>query len=187
MNERIGLLLYTILSYINLVFAIWMGFGILNVLPIAFSQPAFLFQLFLFAGVVLYSFSSFRFLQKGLRKGYVFQNGFKDFIKVNSFVTLFYILEIFLIFFFINYFNDLFNNSINDNLSKNSNLLTEMDPEFQKIIGGDLASFLYNFFSVLFLNCLLLFFHILFSFRFIKKNPQLFEKKWVRLQMPLYE
>jgi len=177
MNERLELLLYTILSYINLVFAIWMGIATLNMLPIAISQPAFLFQLFLFVGVVLYCFSSFRFLQKGLRKGYVFQKGFKDFIKVNSFVTLFYIMEISLIFFLINYYNEFFNNSIKDNLSENSNLLTEMDPEIQKILKGDLASFFYNFFAILFLNCLLLFFHILFSFRFIKKNPQLFEKK----------
>lgn len=177
MNDRRGLLIYSILSYINLFFAALMGASILLILPFAFSQPAMLFQVFLITGVILYSFSSFRFLQKGLKGSLVFRPGFSDFIKVNAFVALFFLiqslgglLEIILNQDIIQRFMEAFSAQTSDAVS---GMAPAEQTKFKESLVSILNAFIWIFIS--YNICLLT--HILFSFRFIKKNPQLFEKK----------
>jgi len=177
MNERRGLLFYTILTYFNLVFATLMVTSIILILPFAFSQPALLFQVFLLTGVVLYSFSSYRFMQKGLKQSQPFRTGFSDFIKVNAFVALFFIFHSLagLLELIIN--KDMIYRFMETFSTQTSDVISDMTPAEQKKFKGAFVSIMYSVIWVLILYNLSLLTHVLFSFRFIKKNPQLFEKK----------
>ena len=84
------LTVYRIISYFLIIVAGFLGLGVVMILGAAFSNPAVLFSVFLVAGVVLYSFASFQFLSKGIRKGQTMKPGRKDFIKVNAYVALFF-------------------------------------------------------------------------------------------------
>ena len=81
---------YRIISYLLIIVAFFLGLGVLMLLLGAFSNPAILFSVFIAAGVVMYSFSSFQFLNKGIRAGQKMKPGRKDFIKVNAYVALFF-------------------------------------------------------------------------------------------------
>ena len=177
MNERRGLLFYTILTYFNLVFATLMVTSIILILPFAFSQPAMLFQVFLLTGVVLYSFSSYRFLQKGLKQSQVFRSGFSDFIKVNDFVALFFLFQSLGDLFEIILNKDMIARFMDAFFAQTSDVVSDMTQAEQKKLKGALVSIIYIIVWGLIVYNLSLLTHVLFSFRFIKKNPQLFEKK----------
>jgi hypothetical protein len=81
---------YRIISYLLIVVAFFIGLGVMMLLGAAFSNPAILLSVFVAAAVVLYSFSSFQFLNKGIRGGQKLKPGRKDFIKVNAYVSLFF-------------------------------------------------------------------------------------------------
>ena len=81
---------YRLLSYLLIFVAFFIAMGVTMILPAAFSNPALLLSVFVAAGVVLYSFSSFQFLNKGIRRGEKMKPGRKDFIKVNAYVALFF-------------------------------------------------------------------------------------------------
>ena len=81
---------YRLISYLLIFVAFFIGMGVLMLLVGAFANPAILFSVFIAAGVVLYSFSSFQFLNKGIRGGQKMKPGRKDFIKVNAYVALFF-------------------------------------------------------------------------------------------------
>ncbi|MBU6159247.1 MAG: hypothetical protein KGP35_09510, partial [Bacteroidetes bacterium] len=84
------LTVYRILSYLLILVASFIGLGMLMLLTGAFTNPALLLSVFVAAGVVLYSFSSFHFLNKGVLKNQKIKTGRKDFIKVNAYVALFF-------------------------------------------------------------------------------------------------
>jgi len=87
---------YRIISYLLMFVAFFMSMGIFTILGPAFSNPALLLPVFIAGGVVLYSVSSFQFLQKGIRGGRKMKPSRKDFIKVNAYVSLaFALLNIF--------------------------------------------------------------------------------------------
>lgn len=81
---------YRILSYLLILVASFIGLGTLMLLTGAFTNPALLLSVFVAAGVVLYSFSSFQFFNKGIRRGEKMKASHKDFIKVNAYVALFF-------------------------------------------------------------------------------------------------
>ena len=81
---------YRILSYLLLLVASFIGLGVLMLLMGAFSNPTILLSVFVAGGVVLYSFSSFQFLTKGINRNQKLKPGRKDFIKVNAYVALFF-------------------------------------------------------------------------------------------------
>ena len=81
---------YRIISYLLIVVAFFIGLGVMMLLGAAFSNPAILLSVFVAAAVVLYSFSSFQFLNKGIRRGEKMKPSRKDFIKVNAYVSLFF-------------------------------------------------------------------------------------------------
>lgn len=177
MSDRRELIFYTILSYLNLAFAALMVASILLILPFALSQPAMLFGVFVLTGVVLYSFSSFRFLQKGLRKNYVFRKGFRDFIKVNAFVALFFLVQSFVGLFDMVLNKNIINNLIENFLIQTSDIAAKMSKAELKILKDNLTNTLFILLWIFIIYNLCLLIHILFTFRFMKKNPQLFDNK----------
>jgi hypothetical protein len=62
--------------------------GVMMLLGLAFSNPAILLTLFILAAVVLYTFSSYRFLRIGIDKGQILKKSKRDFIKVNAYVAM---------------------------------------------------------------------------------------------------
>lgn len=84
------LTVYRIISYLLIVVACFLSLGVIMILGAAFANPAVLLSVFLVGGVVLYSFTSFQFFSKGIRKGQPMKPGKKDFIKVNAYVALFF-------------------------------------------------------------------------------------------------
>ena len=81
---------YRILSYLLILVASFIGLGVVMLLTAAFANPALLLSVFIASGVVLYSFSSFQFLNKGIIRNQKMKPGKKDFIKVNAYVALFF-------------------------------------------------------------------------------------------------
>jgi hypothetical protein len=79
---------YRILSFILLPIAAFIGIGVLLSLMVALANPAMLLNVFIGACVVLYQFLSYRFLVKGIDNQQVLKASFKDWIKVNAFVTI---------------------------------------------------------------------------------------------------
>lgn len=60
-------------------------------LLIALSNPALLLSLFVIVAVVIYSFSSFIFLVKGIDQQRVLKSGLQDLIKVNAYVAIIFV------------------------------------------------------------------------------------------------
>lgn len=88
--------LYRIASYLLLMMAILLGTIDLMIVFIALVNPALLIQVFVIACVVIYSFTSFNFLIKGIDKQQVFRKRTKDLIKVNAYVSMGFALLILL-------------------------------------------------------------------------------------------
>lgn len=80
--------LYRIASYLLLMMAILLGAIDLMVLLIALANPAMLIQVFIIACVVIYSFTSFSFLIKGIDRQQLLRKRTKDLIKVNAYVSM---------------------------------------------------------------------------------------------------
>jgi hypothetical protein len=82
--------IYRVLTYILLIFAFFWAMAVIFLINVAFAYPALLLTLFVVASVVLYTFSSFQFLRRGIDRGGQFKKSRKDFIKVNAYVTVFF-------------------------------------------------------------------------------------------------
>ena len=87
---------FKILSFILMPIAILLGIFDIVALSGAISNPGMLLPVFIIATIVMYIFSSFRFLRTGINREKTFPKKNKDFIKVNGFVALgFSILSLF--------------------------------------------------------------------------------------------
>ncbi len=83
-----ALKIFRILSYIMLPIGGLFGLIALLTLIPALMNPSMWLMLFLFASVVIYTFTSFRFLNKGIERNARCKPSLKDWIKVNAYVTL---------------------------------------------------------------------------------------------------
>ncbi len=158
---------YRLLSYLLIVVAFFIGLGVTMILPAAFSNPALLFSVFVAAGVVLYSFSSFKFLNKGIRKGEKMKPGRKDFIKVNAYVALFFgvmnLVQIITIIAEPTILNQVLNE------------LTKMPQTTLAISKDQLYTIIQSVLWFLLIYAIALVVHIQFSFRLLKIYASVFE------------
>jgi len=88
--------LYLVLSYILIPIALFFGFMVSIAFIIAFANPSVLLPAFAMACIVIYSFSSFKFLKLGIEREQILTNKLKDWIKVNAYVSLLMFCLIFL-------------------------------------------------------------------------------------------
>lgn len=79
---------YKITTYILLPVAALFALFILMLLFIALANPPMLLPLFVVACVVIYVFTSFKFLNKGIIRNNECKPGLKDWIKVNGYVSI---------------------------------------------------------------------------------------------------
>lgn len=80
--------IYRIISYLLVIIAGILGFAVLFALLLALANPALLLSVFIAVAVVLYTFSSFVFLIKGVDGKQKLRSRMKDFIKVNAYVSI---------------------------------------------------------------------------------------------------
>lgn len=83
-----SLKIFRILSYIMLPIGGLFGLIALLTLIPALVNPSMWLMLFLFASVVIYTFTSFTFLTKGIERNARCKPSLKDWIKVNAYVSL---------------------------------------------------------------------------------------------------
>lgn len=82
------LTIYRILTYILIPVACFFGLmGFLILIP-ALSNPPMWFMLFMFASLVIYTFSSLKFLSNGIDRNAPCKPSLRDWIRVNAFVCL---------------------------------------------------------------------------------------------------
>lgn len=83
-----SLLLYRILSYVLLIVAGFLALMLLAALPAALANPVLLLFVFLMACVIIYSYTSWRFLYKALDRHQYCKKQLRDLIKVNSYFSI---------------------------------------------------------------------------------------------------
>ena len=84
------LTIYRVISYALLPVGVVLGLATIFALTFALGNLAMLLPVFLTGATVVYIFASFSFLQKGIDRHVVSKHSFKDFIKVNAYVALFF-------------------------------------------------------------------------------------------------
>ena len=88
--------LYLVLSYILIPIALFFGFMDSILLLSALTNPSAMILLFAMACIVIYSFTSFKFLKLGIEREQTQTTKLKDWIKVNAYVSLLMFCLIFL-------------------------------------------------------------------------------------------
>ena len=84
-----NLKLYTILSYILIPISIFFAFLDILLFFSSLSNPSALIIVFILACLVIYTFTSFRFLKMGIEREIPQSIKLKDWIKVNAYVSFF--------------------------------------------------------------------------------------------------
>lgn len=87
--------LYRIVSYFLLIISAFLGLLALLFLLASINNSAFLLIAFVITSVVIYSISSFLFLINGIDGKQNLKIRLKDLIKVNAFVSIFFVVNIF--------------------------------------------------------------------------------------------
>lgn len=86
------LITYRIFSFLLLPMAILFGMAVLMLLSTAFANPVMLLPMFLIACITIYSFSSLRFLIKGIDGKNLLRRSLKDWIRVNAFASIVFVV-----------------------------------------------------------------------------------------------
>jgi hypothetical protein len=161
--------LYTILTYILIPIALFFGFLDVLILFSSLANPSALIMVFIVACLVIYTFSSYKFLKAGIEREIVQPLKLKDWIKVNAYVS-FFLCSLFFV------------NSISVLISTNAVLLKFIDeflqqqPNMPKEITNTLVLSLLRGVSVfLLITGIVGIVHIRTTLRLVKQNGHLFE------------
>jgi hypothetical protein len=164
-----NLKLYTVLTYILIPIALFFGFLDVLILFSSLANPSALIMVFIIACLVIYTFSSYKFLKMGLEREIVQTLKLKDWIKVNAYVS-FFLCSLFFV------------NSISVLVSTNAVLLKFIDeflqqqPNMPKEITNALVLSILKGVSVLLLvTGIVGIVHIRSTLRLVKQNAHLFE------------
>ncbi|MFY8128065.1 MAG: hypothetical protein ACOVMM_06785 [Chitinophagaceae bacterium] len=155
--------IYKILTYILLLPAALLCITVFFSLLMAFANPGALLITFVMACVVIYTVVSFNFLQKVIIQQKTVPNKLKDWLKVNAYVTTFFVFmmvtNIINIFMKPNLMNDLINQMI-EQQKNNPNMLVNQAVFYKFVMATFVLFFIYS---------LLLLIHILCSFKLLKQ------------------
>ena len=161
--------LYTILTYILIPIALFFGFLDVLILFSSLANPSALIMVFIVACLVIYTFSSYKFLKAGIEREIVQSLKLKDWIKVNAYVS-FFLCSLFCV------------NSISVLISTNAVLLKFIDeflqqqPNMPKEITNALVLSLLRGVSVfLLITGITGIVHIRTTLRLVNQNGHLFE------------
>ncbi len=161
--------LYIVLSYILLPIALFFGFMDSLLLISALANPGALILVFAMACIVIYSFTSFKFLKLGIEREQTQTTKLKDWIKVNAYVSLFMFSLIFLNAVSILISNDVtLIGFIDEFLAQQTGLPPEFNSQFVLKIMRTASYFLFVIGAVGIL-------HIRMTLRLVKEYDYLFE------------
>jgi hypothetical protein len=161
------LTIYRIMSFLLLPMAILFAIGFLMFLRAAFANPPVFISLFFAASIAIYTFASLNFLIKGIDGKKILGRSSKDWLIVNAIVSIIYsLIAIFQRFVLSS------NPAIVENYAtalKNNGDIKTPDVQINQLING-ISYFLMIYGIVLFL-------HIILSFRYIKQYGYLFQNE----------
>ena len=164
-----NLKLYTVLTNILIPIALFFGFLDVLILFSSLSNPSALIMVFIIACLVIYTFSSYKFLKLGIEREIVQTLKLKDWIKVNAYVS-FFLCSLFFV------------NSISVLVSTNTVLLKFIDeflqqqPNMPKEITNALVLSILKGVSVfLLITGIIGIVHIRTTLRLVKQQAHLFE------------
>jgi hypothetical protein len=161
--------LYLVLSYILIPIALLFGFMDSVLIISALANPSALILVFAMACIVIYSFSSFKFLKLGIEREQILTTKLKDWIKVNAYVSLLMFCLIFLNAVFILLSNDAILISYLDDV-----LAQQYDkpPELNSLLLLKMLRIAAYFFFVIGAVGIL---HIRMTLKLVRDNDHLFE------------
>ena len=163
--------LYTVLSYCLIPIALFFAFLDIIILATSLANPSALIMVFIVACLVIYTYTSFKFLKTGVEREQIQTKKTKDWIKVNAYVSLFLCSL-----FFLNSISILISSNatlykfIDDLISQQPNFPKEATPALILSILKIVASFLFITSAVALL-------HIRITLKLVKENGHLFEKQ----------
>ena len=161
------LVIYRIATYILLPFGAFLGFGVLFMLLAALGNFALLLPVFIAGATVIYIFASLVFLGH-VQKQSLCKHSLKDWILVNAYVALFMVVNLMANLVVVVFYPDSFRETVQH----------FMDTQGSSLSGISAAQMLRTVKGVLYVMGFLgmvLFVHIMLSFRLIKRNKDLFE------------
>ena len=164
-----NLTIYRIFSYFLLVMAAILGIASLFALLIALTNPAFLLSVFVIVAVVIYSVTSFLFLHNGLDGKRQQQPKLRDWIKVNAYVAIVFVV-----------LNIVQSISVIQNpaaLNEAVNQVSTMQETKSPLPTALMLKAMKGVVWFLLFYALILGTHILFTFRFLKEQAHLFGDK----------
>ena len=164
------LTLFRILTFILIPLAVIFGLIDFLMLTAALANPAMLLPVFALAAFVIYTFSSLRFLTKGIDIEKPCQPSLKDWIRVNAFVSTFLGIMLFMNTLTIFFMSDqMLKQTLEQILEKQVNVPPMLNIElFLKMM--KLAAWFMLFISVILLS------HIFINFRLLKQYKYLFQE-----------
>ena len=161
--------LYLVLSYILIPIALFFGFMDSILLISALANPSAMILVFAMACIVIYSFTSFKFLKLGIEREQIQTTKLKDWIKVNAYVSLLMFSLIFLNAVSIFLSNDALLISYLENLlAQQSGLSKELNSQLLLKMMRVAAYFLFVIGAVGIL-------HIRMTLKLVRDNDHLFE------------
>jgi hypothetical protein len=162
------LIVYRLLTFILLPIAVIIGIVDVMFLFLALANPLALLIFFAIACIVIYVFTSFSFLTKGILGGRQCKPSLRDWIRVNAFVSI--ALSVLGI---RDYIIIISNKSIVGNVVKQAKQQQTIPPE---LTAPQLEQMLLKFLFILFIFSIVLIIHIILSFRLLRQFSYLFKQ-----------
>ncbi|HYJ64853.1 MAG TPA: hypothetical protein VEV62_13990 [Parafilimonas sp.] len=162
------LIIYRLLSFLLAPIAVLFSISALLLIGTALSNPAMLFPLFLIICIAIYSFASLHFLIKGIDGSKYLGKSSKDWLKVNAYACIIFILIIISEFIVFIMHPEMLQQIIAQAKQSNSGLNLN-EKEFH-----DFAS---KILYLLLAYALVLLTHVLMSFQYIRQYSYLFQNK----------
>jgi ABC-type Na+ efflux pump permease subunit len=164
------LTIFRVITFILVPIAALFGLMALFMIPIALANPGLLLNVFVLAAFVIYTFSSLRFLTKGIDPGRPCKPKLKDWIRVNAFVSMFMCIM------FLQSAITFFGKSkaeLKEELQKSLEMLTNVPPMLNANLMVEMMKIV-TWFTVIISIILLV--HIFINFKLMKTYKYLFDE-----------
>ena len=161
-----GFILYRISTYLLLFVAAFFAMSVLLYLPMAFANPSLLLVIFLFVCNIVYAYTSYRFMSKGMIGQMTFKKSFRDLIKVNGYGSI--VMGVLILTNCIYIVN---NPAL---IEEQVHLMLEMNN--MEIDSEVLISIMNKLFIILGIYASILIIHIFVTFKLLKKYSYLFDE-----------
>jgi len=158
-------ILYRIFSFIISLFAFFIAFALLILIPISLAMPPLWFPVFLFVAIVLYTWFSLKVQRLVFMRHEVVKSSLKDWVKVNGYVAIvFSILN-------IPPMLALLKNP-NAYIASMRETMKQLGPQYQQNFTTQSAITLA---VIMIVYLIVLFAHVLWTFALIKKHDEHFQ------------